>query len=376
MERNKPYFTGSLLLALLMGVALLGRGSTPAVAAPGPDDEIRVEAPPLAQGLKWLNSEPLTMEQLKGKVVLIDFWEYTCVNCIRTLPYLKAWHEKYKDKGLVIVGVHTPEFQFAKLEQNVTHSAKKFGLTYPIVIDSDYVVWRSYSNRYWPAKYLIDKDGFVRYFHFGEGAYEATEEKIQKMLRELNPKVELPPITKALRGTDKPGAVCYPVTPELYLGYERGGHEGTLANREGYQPGKTVTYKDPGKWEDGLVYVKGPWLNNAEALISSRKIPDPRDYIGIKYHALEVNSVLKPESGLPVRVYVYHDNKPVAKADKGTDIRYDEKGRSYLLIDEPRMYNIIKNAKFAQRTLKLATGDPGMGIYSFTFVSCEVPNHP
>lgn len=375
MAKQTTFLTGSLLLVLLTAFSLLGRGAAPAQAAPSPDDEIRVEAPPLAEGLKWLNSQPLTMEQLKGKVVLIDFWEYTCVNCIRTLPYLKSWHQKYKDKGLVILGVHTPEFQFAKLEANVTQSAKKFGLEYPIIIDSDYTVWRSYSNRYWPAKYLIDKNGFVRYYHFGEGAYGATEAKIQKMLREIDPKVELPEITAPIRGSDKPGAVCYPVTPELYLGFERGGHEGTLANKEGYQPGKTVTYKDPGKWEDGLIYVQGQWKNSPEALISARKIPDARDYIGIRYHALEVNSVIKPEWGVPVRIYVQHDGKPVSKADKGTDIRYDEKGRSYLLVDEPRMYNIIKNAKFAQRTLKLSTAEPGMGIYSFTFVSCELPSN-
>jgi thiol-disulfide isomerase/thioredoxin len=340
---------------------------------PQPDGGIRIEAPNLPDGLKWHNSPPLTMQGLRGKVVLIDFWEYTCINCIRTFPYLKAWNEKYRDKGLVIVGVHTPEFEFAKSEANVKKAVKDFGLDYPHIIDSDYAVWRTYGNRYWPAKYLIDHQGFVRYFHFGEGAYEATEARIQALLKEANPAFQPPPVTPAIRGTDKPGAVCYPVTPELYLGAERGGHEGTLANKEGYRPGQVVAYKDPGNWEDGLVYVNGAWKNTREALISSRKSPHPRDYIAIKYHAMEVNSVLKPEAGKPVRVWVYQDGKRVAQKDKGEDIRYDSLGRSYMIVDQPRMYNIIKNAEFGQRTLKLATADPGMGIYSFTFVSCELP---
>jgi thiol-disulfide isomerase/thioredoxin len=344
-------------------------------AAQEPDREeegFKVEAPELPEGLKWLNSKPLTMEALKGKVVLIDFWEYTCINCIRTFPYLKAWHEKYKDKGLVIVGVHTPEFHFAKEEANVVKAIKQFGMGWPMVLDSDYLVWRTYGNRYWPAKYMIDHEGFVRYFHFGEGAYESTEAQLQKLLKAANPKLELPPITAAIRGTDKPGAVCYPVTPELYLGAERGGHAGTLANREGYKVGKVISYKDPGSWEDGLVYAHGDWKNTDEALISNRNSPHPRDYIAIKYHALEVNSVIRPEKGKPVKMWVYHDGKPVAKQDKGNDIQYDKQGRSFMLIDQPRMYHIIKNAKFGQRTLKLATADPGMGIYSFTFVSCEL----
>lgn len=360
-----------LSLAALTLAAVCATGSAARAQEPQPDG-IKVEAPEFPGGLKWLQSQPLKLEGLRGKVVLVDFWEYTCVNCIRTFPYLKSWHDKYKDKGLVIIGVHTPEFHFAKEEQNVTKAAKQFGLTWPIVVDSDYLVWQTYGNRYWPAKYLIDHQGFVRYFHFGEGGYAATEERIQALLKQANPNVELPAITKAVRGTDVQGAVCYPVTPELYLGTERGGHAGTLANREGYKLGKVVDYKDPGKWEDGMIYAHGQWKNTNEALISTRTSPNPKDYIGIKYHALEVNSVIRPEQGKPVKIWVYHDGKPVAKKDKGDDLRFDEKGRTYILVDQPRMYNIVKNAEFAQRTLKLATADPGMGVYSFTFVSCEV----
>jgi thiol-disulfide isomerase/thioredoxin len=380
IDQPAPIQVGNAAMKLALGTLLAGialltalTSGRPAASQVLPEGGIKVEAPPLDPGLKWLNSEPLSMPKLKGKVVLLDFWEYTCVNCIRTLPYLKAWHDKYRDKGLVILGVHTPEFQFARTEANVAKAAKDFGLKYPIVVDSDYAVWRAYGNRYWPAKYLIDKDGFVRYLHFGEGGYENTESWVQKLLKELDPKLEMPPLNPLIRGADKPGAVCHPVTPELYIGYERGTHERSFGNPEGYHPGRKASFSDPGKWEDGKVYANGEWENTPEALISSKEEPWPKAYIGIKYHALEVNSVMRPEQGKPVKIWVYHDGKPVAEKDKGDDIRYDKQGRSFLILDQPRMYNIIKNASFAQRTLKLATAEPGMGIYSFTFVSCEKP---
>ena len=336
-------------------------------------EDVKIAAPDLPENQKWLNSKPLTMQGLRGKVVLVDFWEYTCVNCIRTFPYLKSWHQKYKDKGLVILGVHTPEFAFAKVEGNVTEAIKRFGLDYPHISDANYDVWRAYGNRYWPAKYLIDAQGFVRYFQFGEGSYGNTEAKIQQLLKEANPKVELPALTEPVRGADKPGAVCYPVTPEVYLGYERGGHNGTLGNREGYHPENVVNFKDPGQREDGIVYMFGPWKNAREALISTRANNGKRDYLALKYHAIEVNTVLKSETGEAITILVEQDGRPVSKADKGDDIQYDELGRSYILLDKPKMYSLLKNNKFGQHILKLYPQDPGMGIYSFTFVSCEVP---
>ena len=141
-------------------------------------------APEFLQIDSWINSEPLTMEELRGRVVLIDFWTYTCVNCIRTFPYLRDWHAKYADRGLTIVGVHAPEFAFERVRENVVESAMEHGLTYPIAQDNDFKTWRAYFNRFWPAKYLIDQDGVVRYSHFGEGDYDVTEREIRRLLEE------------------------------------------------------------------------------------------------------------------------------------------------------------------------------------------------
>ena len=158
----------------------------------GVSGEVGDQAPEFQRVANWINSPPLTMEALRGQVVLIDFWTYTCVNCIRTFPYLKEWYAKYADKGLKIVGVHTPEFEFEKVTENVVRSAGEYGLGWPIAQDNDFGTWRAYSNRFWPAKYLVDQHGIVRYTHFGEGAYSETEEQIRRLLEEAG--ADLPPI--------------------------------------------------------------------------------------------------------------------------------------------------------------------------------------
>ena len=155
--------------------------AVPAIDPRTGDEEL---APELQRISSWINSEPFTLESQRGQVVLVDFWTYTCINCIRTFPYLRSWHKKYADKGLVILGVHTPEFEFEKLRENVIEAMGKFGIEYPVAQDNDYGTWGAFNNRFWPAKYLIDKDGYIRYTHFGEGAYQETEQVIRELLAE------------------------------------------------------------------------------------------------------------------------------------------------------------------------------------------------
>jgi thiol-disulfide isomerase/thioredoxin len=369
LDRRRSLFSILLLCALCASIANVA--TLPVRAADG--EREAPQAPEFPSGMQWLNSPPLTASGLKGRVLLIDFWEYTCVNCIRTLPYLKAWHERYAEKGLTIVGVHTPEFAFAKDLANVTRAVKEFGLKYPIVNDSAYQIWNRYGNRYWPAKYLFDKNTRLRHYHFGEGAYGDTEQEIQKLLKEIDPAVSLPKIMEPIRGTDQPGAVCYPVTPELYAGYQRG----EIGNEEGFQRDRTATYKDPGNYRDGFLYLHGSWHSDGESLRHARTIASAKDYVALRYHALEVNCVFKPERGKPIKILVSQNGAPVRPADRGEDIRVDAKGTTYLVVDKPRMYRIIKNKQFGTYDLKLACAQEGLGIYAFTFVSCEVaPKQP
>jgi thiol-disulfide isomerase/thioredoxin len=327
----------------------------------------RIHIPELIGG-KWINSKEISIRELRGKAVLVDFWDYTCVNCIRTLPYIKEWYKRYHDKGLEIIGVHAPEFFFAKTEDHVKKAIKLFGIEYPVAMDNNYEIWHAFTNRYWPAKYLADKKGYIRYIHFGEGNYIETELAIQLLLREINPHLEAPDLMKPVRDTDIPGIFCYRVSPELYFGYKRG----KLGNPEGHKPDGTEYYKAPERIDDDTIYVEGKWFSSHECMKPA--IDDSLDmaHVYLKYTSSEVNLVINPSINKGFQVFVMQDEKYLSPEDAGQDIQFDSQGRSYLLVSEPRMYNLIKNKEFGPRLLKLSTNSNGCEVYAFTFVSCTV----
>src|SRR5580704_2197559 len=263
-------------------------------------------APPF-EGGEWIQQGPIDLKSLNGKaVVLVDFWDYTCVNCIRTLPYVAGWHRRYAAQGLQVVGVHAPEFSFARDHQNVTSAIKQFEIEYPVVLDNDYSIWRAYSNRFWPAKYLIDTQGRLRYYHFGEGLYQETETQIQHLLRELNLALELPPPMTPLRDEDQTGALCYRVTPELYLGYMRG----QFGNPSGVTRDQATEYADPGRHVEGATYLSGRWTVGQESASAAA----PGAGLAIRYTAMDVNLVLAPQADKPARleISIGDDQRPGA----------------------------------------------------------------
>jgi len=329
----------------------------------------KIKAPEFPEGAYWINSQPQFIFELKGKVVLLDFWDYTCINCIRTFPYLKEWHKRYAQYGLIIIGVHTPEFRFAAEAKNVKKAVEDFGITYPVVLDNEYKIWNAYANQYWPRKYLIDAEGFIVYDHAGEGDYRETELEVQKLLAKSHPQVKFPEAYTA-PGVIESGAVCYFTTPEVYTGYERG----ELGNPEGYKPDSAVSYYDnaEGKHIDGRIYLQGSWWNKVQSLRHARQDPGLEDYIALQYHALSVNAVIGPIKGSPYNVYVKQDDAFIKPEDMGEDLKVDIEGKTYLEITEPRMYRIIKNSKFSNRLLKLYSASDAFEIYAFTFGSCEI----
>ncbi|MBI2841927.1 MAG: redoxin domain-containing protein [Armatimonadetes bacterium] len=316
----------------------------------------------------WINTRPLRMADLRGLTVLVDFWDYTCVNCLRTIPYLREWHDRYKDKGLVVVGIHTPEFEFARERENIEEAVQRLAVEYPVLSDPNYENWNAYANRYWPHKYLVGTDGKIIYEHVGEGAYGDTEEAIQRALREINPAVKLPPVMEPVRGADKPGAVCYPMTPELYAGYRRG----IIGSPEGYRPDQIVNYTDPGGHIDGRIYARGLFYNGPEFLRHARKTEQPEDYIAIRYHALEANAVMKPDAG-PFDLLVTQDGKPLYLRDAGVDV-YTSDGKTWIHVDESRTYRIVANREFGTHELALSSASESFSIYAYTFGSCEEPD--
>jgi len=315
---------------------------------------------PALEGGEWIQKGPIELAQLRGlKVVLLDFWDYTCVNCIRTLPYVSKWHDRYAAKGLVVVGVHAPEFSFARDRANVLEAIAQFGLDYPIVLDNSYAIWRAYSNRYWPAKYLIDTQGRLRYYHFGEGLYQETEKQIQKLLSELDSTAQFPSLLEPIRDTDQPGAVCYRVTPELYLGYARG----QFGNPAGVIRDKSFDYSDPGRYVEGAAYLSGRWVVSEE----TSRADNSGATLMLRYTSMDVNLVMAPPVGDAARVELLIGEEQRA----GSDVTF-ENGRCFITVDRPRMYSLIANPSVLSGSIKLKMLDPGVTAYAFTFISCVV----
>ena len=322
-----------------------------------PEIEETIFAPELTGG-QWLQGGPVSLNALRGKgVALIDFWDYTCVNCIHTLPYVVEWHRRYARDGLTVVGVHAPEFNFARQSEFVLQAIKDFQIEYPVVLDNSYIIWRAYSNRFWPAKYLIDGNGRIRYYHYGEGGYRETEAILQALIADLNPAIKLPLPMDPLRDTDQPGAVCHRVTPELYLGHQRG----QFGNPHGVIAGQAGDYRDPGVRMEGMVYLDGKWLVGDE----SAQALGENSSIAIRYTAKEVNLVMAPPAEGPVRVDIALDDGQRA----GQDVRVED-GRRVLVVDRPRMYNLVANDDVESGGLRLTAQGQGLNAYAFTFTSC------
>jgi thiol-disulfide isomerase/thioredoxin len=335
--------------------------------------EIGDDAPEFEDIASWINSGSLAMQQLRGKVVLIDFWTYTCVNCIRTFPYLKDWYAKYAGKGLVIVGVHSPEFEFEKITENVARSSRDFGLEYPIAQDNDFATWRAYSNRFWPAKYLVDKDGVVRYTHFGEGAYDDTEAQIRGLLEEAGADLSGVVASSETERLNDPRAFnrdpATRLTREIYAGFDRNAAPQGIyvAHVEYYDaPEQSLFYTDPGDHLNQFVYLQGSWFNGLEELRHARETEGYEDYIALKFFATSVNAVIDPKGEDPFDVQVTIDGRPLLPEEAGADVVVYE-GRSFFRVDEGRLYEVVALPEFTGHELKLSANSKDFSLFAFTF---------
>lgn len=323
----------------------------------------KVSAPEFPKALSWINSDPMTLRSLKGRVVLIDFWTYSCVNCLRTLDHLRAWNKKYANKGLVVIGVHTPEFDFEKDEANVKRAIKDLKVNYPVVLDPDYKVWSLYANRWWPRKLLINKDGEIVYDHVGEGGYAQTENAIHEALREIGVE-DLPAIAPDM---SIGGGICYRTTPEIYLGFLRG----RFGNATGFIPGEEQDFNDKGSHVDDLVYLHGHWTIEKEELRHSRELAHASEYLSLKYSAFSVNLVAGSlKKNKSVEVYVEIDGQTLPEDMAGEDVIV-KNGKAILTITSARMYNIISSDVYHHGTLKLRLASNHISFYAFTFGGCR-----
>ena len=319
---------------------------------------------PEIYGDYWLNGDTVTLVAHRGYVILIDFWDYTCVRCLHELPYVKEWYKRYSDAGLVMVSVHTPQFPFARDPVNVRKAIDKLNIRYPVVMDNDYLIWNAFRCANRPTKYLVDKNGFIRYVHAGTGQYQNFEHAIQSLLMDIGYRSDLPFVMEPFSEADRPGAICYKETTDILTGWQRG----TIGNIEGHSPESTVHYEDPKIYIDGRVYLEGNWLNDRNYIKLDTDDPNGGS-LTLLYHAKEVNTIVKPEGEKGFQVFVEQDDSPLSRGDKGADIRYNEEGKSYFVVDDARLYNIVLNREFGAHKLKLSTRSNGFSIYSISFVT-------
>lgn len=315
----------------------------------------------------WFNSEPLPLGALRGQIILVDFWDYSSINCLRTIPYVKEWYHRYHSHGLVIIGVHSPQYPFGQQPTNVEQAIKLYDIQYPVVMDNQQLIWGLFRNRYLPAKYIIDKNGFIRYVFVGEGNYLAMEHALQSLLIEAGCFEPLPLPMEPLRDTDRPDALCYRATPELQAGYVHG----CLGNSEGYAPESTVEYTDPQQYIEGRFYLGGKWRSSRTAVELKCDSGD-RGQVVLPYSAAEVHCVIQPGNTNTV-VEVFQDDLPLDDMNRGTDVSLGPDLSSTIRINEPRSYCIVKNKEFGPHKLRLETASPGLMIHSISFISAVIP---
>lgn len=320
------------------------------------------KAPEFEKITGFINTKPISLADLKGKVVLVDFWTYSCINCIRTIPYLVDWNEKYADKGLVVVGVHAPEFEFEKNIDNVKEAVKRFGIKYPVIQDNDKGTWNAYQNQYWPRKYLIDNEGYIRYDHIGEGGYTETERVIQALLQERNASLSVDGnntlIEPIISAPENVQSVDFSKinSPELYFGYQLA--RAPLGNPEGFKPDRTVNYSlvNPGSnIGPNVIYLDGTWKNNADNMQLQSEI----GRIALVYSAKSINIV----AGGKGEVAVSEDGSTLDGKYLGADL--SEGGK--FTIDGQRLYNLSTHDEYGVHAIVIDIKGKGFQAYTFTF---------
>ena len=311
----------------------------------------------LGKATAWLNSAPLTAADLRGKVILVDFWTYTCINWLRTLPYVRGWAGQYKDHGLVVIGVHTPEFSFEENVDNVRRFAKEMGIEYPVAIDNDRAIWRGFANHYWPALYFLDAEGRVRDHHFGEGKYEQSETTIRQLLADAGNRIDRPRLTVEARGLEVGADWDSLKSPETYIGHQKAEH---FASPGGAALNSPRAYGLPARLRLNQWALSGQWTVKAEAAV----LNGASGRIAYRFHARDLHLILGPAThGGSVRFRVFIDGQPVGTAH-GTDVDDNGLGR----VSEQRLYQLVRQTgPIRERHFEIEFLESGLEAFAFTF---------
>ena len=320
-------------------------------------DESEFKKAPNLVGIEhYLNTTPEELtKEIEKSVVLYDIWTYSCINCIRTLPYITSWDEKYSDQGLLIVGIHSPEFEFEKNPENVKIAIEKYNINYPVVLDNDMKTWKAFENNYWPRKYIADHEGNIRYDHIGEGGYQETEKIIQQLLDERANTfgVKTSPIISLVSIEEFEHTLFR--TPELYFGYKFAQNRNQLGSQEGFQPSRTVTYTEPTNIELNKFYPIGNWKNHEDGM----ELTTLNGSIKLSFNAKEVNIVTENNAQLEI----FLDGVPLTEKYSGTDIV----SGNQLIVSDPGMYNIINSDTSISHIMEIQIKGKGFQAFTFTF---------
>ena len=319
------------------------------------DSGIR-KAPNLVGISHYLNTSSEKLEErMKDKVILYDIWTYSCINCIRTLPFITSWDEKYSDNGLLIIGVHSPEFEFEKDPQNVKMAIEKYDINYPVVMDNNMETWKAFENNYWPRKYIADHEGNLRYDHIGEGDYQKTEETIQQLLNERAVAMSLENVSENQLVSIEEFEHTLFRTPELYFGYKFANNRNQLGSEEGFQPEKIVKYNEPSNIELNKFYPIGNWKNHKDSM----ELTEVTGSIKMSFNAKEVNIVTENNAQLEI----FLDGVELSKKYAGSDISFGNK----MDITNAGMYNILSTQSSMSHTMEILIEGEGFQVFTFTF---------
>ncbi len=354
MKRNAYLVVFGIIAVIVVAAAISSFVLTPGTSNPtvNVSNLPSLGTAPNFQGIAaWINSPPLDISQLRGKVVLIDFWTYSCINCIRTIPYLNALYAKYGSDGLVIVGVHTPEFQFEKNYTNVVTAVKSFGIKYPVALDSNDATWNAYHNQYWPADYVVDANGTIRHTQFGEGDYNETESVIRELLQAAGYHVGT---ATGAAGTSVDFSQIG--TPEIYVGYATARQP--IGNSQGFSPGEVVNYAFTSVTYTNVVYFSGPWYNANDSMIAA----GPNSKVYLEYIAKVVNIVAQGNSNM---ISIKLDGSTPSAAYVGSDVSMAG-GVASATVSMARLYPIIDAPGHGMHELVI-TANQGFRLYTFTF---------
>ncbi|HEY1737324.1 MAG TPA: redoxin domain-containing protein [Acidimicrobiia bacterium] len=348
--RRRRYLlaAGALVVVALISVLVAARSDPSSIAGHVDTKNLPNKGPaPALQAKGWINSPPLTPAALKGKVVLYDFWTYSCINCVRTIPYVRSWYDRYKADGLVVIGIHSPEFDFEKVHKNVQAAVEKDDIPYPVALDDNMTIWNAFQNQYWPADYVADRNGNLRYTHFGEGDYSDTENVLRTLLGV--------PTTAARASTVHPEAESDAQTnPETYLDVEHG--------QIGVQAG-VHSYTAPANVPPPNVALGGSWNGEDEKLVTAA----PNATLVLGAQAESVNIVLGTSTGRPIDVVVALDGRPVPANLRGADVHADANGQTHITVTMPGMYRVVLAPGVQDHQLTFVAQSAGLEAYDLTF---------